>query len=267
MLHMSSGRHGIDPLPVENQTVSHQENRNTPLIIIKALIQQNQKNKKTNSLLKGIKSIFSSTSESSTEQQLGQQEEKQTTAINQGEEVNEMTTSYFDNQSPGAVAYGTTHDLLASDHTSPTLEDIGVTYETLKAMLQREEELRLSPETQQRHRERGQKAYPEISADCQIQVANEFGYTGAKQEFGVQLLRCAESLVRKNSQRLAEVQQISFYRRYNRLQDGYLKEGDQAAFPAHPLIAFDDSLAEVDFSVYVHDRMSKPLLVLAGSYS
>ncbi len=178
-----------------------------------------------------------------------------------------IVETIFDPNSPGAVSYGTTLDLLLADETSPTLEDIGVSYETLRAMLLREEELRLSPETQAQHKAKGQSAYPEVSAECQERVAREFGFTDARTSFGVQLLRCAESLVRRDPERLRDVQTISFYRRFNRLQDGGLKEGDPAPLLPRALHAFTDEMSPVPFESLVHSEMPRPLLLLAGSYS
>lgn len=148
----------------------------------------------------------------------------------------------------GKISKGTLSDTLFVDRSTATLEDLDISYSFLKAMLQREEELRISPDVQRIYDEANAQPNPpnptdvyiEVSTRLQKQVATEFNLS---EEFGVYLLRAAEQLVRHDPERVAEVRQISFYRRFNRLQDGTLQAGDTVpALPA-PLIAVVSSEA------------------------
>lgn len=152
-------------------------------------------------------------------------------------------------------------------------------------MLQREEELRLSPEAQTIYAQANAQPNPanptdvyiEVSTRLQKQVATEFNLS---EDFGVYLLRAAEQLVRNNPEQVAEVRQLSFYRRFNRLQDGSLQEGDIAPTLPAPLIAVnamegsktesaeeDMQTADLHREILSNQHQQQHTLIVTGSYS
>mmetsp|Transcript_15366 Transcript_15366/g.25571 ORF Transcript_15366/g.25571 Transcript_15366/m.25571 type:complete len:261 (+) Transcript_15366:59-841(+) len=84
------------------------------------------------------------------------------------------------------------HAQKASSPVPRTLKDYGITIEFLKAMLRRENDLRLGSTVQERYREGGYDAYVEITEEVQEQVAKEFNLEAA---VGVELLRVSEVTV------------------------------------------------------------------------
>ena len=194
-----------------------------------------------------------------------------------------------------------------NESTGWNLKGTVISFETLKAMLLRENELRLSLTIQNRYREKGYDFYFEITESLQKQVAKEFALDEVT---GMNYLQCAESLVAHNAAWLQEVREISLYRKYNRCHDGNLKVGDVAPLLASPLYdllsrdsdvpanarvqeswflnAYITSLiraSAVDsvFNSTVHESLStlhtsvvsgsklttavKPLVIISGSYS
>eukprot|EP01027_Heterolobosea_sp_BB2_P016095 GEZU01022957.1.p1 GENE.GEZU01022957.1~~GEZU01022957.1.p1 ORF type:complete len:198 (-),score=47.91 GEZU01022957.1:814-1407(-) len=136
--------------------------------------------------------------------------------------------------------------------------------ETLKAMLRREHELRTSPETQARYTaaERLPNTdWLEVTIELQKQVAREFlplDATDHDVDVLVHALRCASNLFHDDP----EMKTIPLYVKYNRAQQGYLKEGDDA-----PL---DINLVDL----YCRQRLKlrdflrgRPLILVAGSYT
>ena len=107
-----------------------------------------------------------------------------------------------------------------------------INFTTLKMMLIRENELRLSPAIQKMYREQGYDHYFQITETLQRQVAGEFGLD---ELVGVNYLQCAENIVMDNAAQLNEVRNISLYRKYNRCYDGNLQEGDLAPLLSSPL--------------------------------
>ena len=96
----------------------------------------------------------------------------------------------------------------------------------LKAMLAREDELRLSPETraafaQYRREGRGEEGMSAVVDDVQRTVAREFGLSD---DVGFEALRCAHALLPGDP----EVTALSLYRRHNRCVDGVLAAGHAA---------------------------------------
>lgn len=134
---------------------------------------------------------------------------------------------------------------------TPSLSQYGVTVEVLKNMLRRENELRLGDEVQAKYKAGGYGAYVEITEDVQKQVAKEFDL---EEYLGMELLQCAESLVSDSSD-LAEIREISFYRKFNRMRDCPLEVGDDAPYVSKPLFRIDGS----DFRFF-EDFIMKPSL-------
>mmetsp|Transcript_26997 Transcript_26997/g.45532 ORF Transcript_26997/g.45532 Transcript_26997/m.45532 type:complete len:210 (+) Transcript_26997:865-1494(+) len=139
--------------------------------------------------------------------------------------------------------------------------------DTLKAMLQREDQLRLSPETLKLYELHGNTHYGAITTAIQEQVSREFGMTRKIAipdnytngyieddatmanpekivEVGVMLLRCAEQFA-SNEEELAEINALSLYRRHNRCVDGPLRVGDRVPLLEGPLHLLNESLTTV----------------------
>lgn len=157
-------------------------------------------------------------------------------------------------------------------------------FDKLKEMLKRENDLRLSSEVQALYRDRGYDSYVDITTSVQEQVSVEFGFD---RKMGIFLLRSAESLYTDPTQ-LEEIRDISLYRKFNRCIDGLIKEGDRPALLNGAIHYSDPSLATVDLFEYYTSIVDKgdfhnkgsgslnkeethlcsvPLVLLAGSYS
>lgn len=95
--------------------------------------------------------------------------------------------------------------------------------ETIKAMLKREDELRLSPTVQARFADPSFDAIL-IAADVQEQVVTEFGFGASKEtlQLGIECIRAAPALYPDNP----EIRRIPHYLRYNRSRRGELEPGD-----------------------------------------
>jgi hypothetical protein len=127
-------------------------------------------------------------------------------------------------------------------------------------MLRRENELRLSEETQEKY------AAAEASTDTdwlavtealQKQVVMEFGYDDSMED-ALYCLRCASQLYPNDP----AMKEIPLYVKYNRARDGQLKEGDEAP----NTVAVDLNGTSCKLLDCVADT-NKPLVVVAGSYS
>lgn len=171
------------------------------------------------------------------------------------------------------------------------LAQYGITHETLKAMLRREDELRLCPETLHQYATQGDGSYVPITTALQGQVGREFGLS---EELGTMLLRCADSFARSDSEH-AEIVSLSLYRRHNRCVDGNLREGQRAPALKRPVHLLDEGLTPVHLFDHLllspnHEDIHKfsqvfgttvpcggslvgqavskiPLILFAGSYS
>jgi len=146
------------------------------------------------------------------------------------------------------------------------LADTGIDFELLCAMLKYENDVRLSEEIQSAYRSLGESDWElglEVTCNLQKHVARKFGFEEA---FGVMLLRCAESLVSDNPLRVAQIQEISLYRKFNRCVNGNLEEGDTAPILTHPLHKLDTNI-QVNISDLTAAAGFKPLVMLVGSYS
>jgi hypothetical protein len=129
---------------------------------------------------------------------------------------------------------------------------------TLKAMLIRENELRLCPETQREYAKR-QADYMTFTDELQARVAREFGF---EPDIGVDILRCALQLYPNHT----ELAEIPLYVKYNRSRQGCLAEGD--AVPDVPLLTLDGE--EITIRNYVRSipgSESVPLVLISGSYT
>jgi hypothetical protein len=113
-------------------------------------------------------------------------------------------------------------DIEGDESTSLDLKSLGLSVDFIKEMLRRENELRLSEQTLSRFKVEGHEMYVPITEEIQRQVCREFGLS---EEVGLTALRCADRLM-PTSADLAEIKEISFYRKYNRMRDGDVKEGD-----------------------------------------
>ena len=141
-------------------------------------------------------------------------------------------------------------------------------------MLRRENDLRVSTETQHafkavaRMSQEGRKrdAYLKVVDDLQKQVAAEFGLS---EKVGLDALRSAELLLNNNPQDVIDVREISLYRKYNRCRDGDLSVGD-APPDARLVRVLDQDIHRVDPNASVHGVLSSsslPTVLLVGSYT
>lgn len=121
------------------------------------------------------------------------------------------------------------------------LSDYGITHDTLKQMLRREDTLRLSPDILAQYKAFGHDGYVRITTALQAQVSREFGLN---EEVGIMLLRTAESFARDATE-LAEMVSLSLYRRHNRCVDGTVQVGDLAPVLQCPLHLLDAALTKV----------------------
>ncbi len=127
------------------------------------------------------------------------------------------------------------------------LSDYGITHDTLKQMLRREDALRLSEHTLKQYKATGQDGYVPITTALQAQVSREFGLN---EEVGTMLLRTAESFAR-NPTELAEIVSLSLYRRHNRCVDGHVQVGDVAPVLKCPVHMLDAVLSKVHLFEYL----------------
>jgi hypothetical protein len=133
-------------------------------------------------------------------------------------------------------------------------EDVKVpAKDAVKAMLRRENELRLSDSVQKALEK--ESAGEHVYEALQQQVAREFGYEN--EEEGVQVLRSAMSIYGDDP----TIREIPLYVKYNRSEQGLLNVGDN--IPDVALSTLNGS------SVKLSDYMSasRPLVLVAGSYT
>ena len=138
----------------------------------------------------------------------------------------------------------------------------------IKAILRRENELRLSPQTQRQFataaKTKGGSGWLDVVEDLQKAVAKEFGLS---EQVGLDAMRKAEALLPGDP----EVMEISLYRKYNRCVDGDLDVGSMA--PDVPLLPVEtgcsvNQSARTPKMLYSVLRESpQPLVLLVGSYT
>ena len=154
--------------------------------------------------------------------------------------------------------------------------------ETVKQMLVREDQLRLSPAIQARFADSNLDAIL-IAEDVQIQVAKEFGFNRDPQnvQLGVDLIRSAPALYPDHP----EIKRIPHYLKYNRSKMGTLEVGDIIPdVPLHslstkPITLYSklrqlhhslptDSLSVINnTNINNNKNYVKPVVIACGSYS
>jgi hypothetical protein len=139
--------------------------------------------------------------------------------------------------------------------------------EEILAILRRENELRLAPETQQRFKAASHKpdGWITVVEELQREVAEEFRLP---QQVAFKVMREAESLLPYD---VDSIREISLYRKYNRCVDGNLKVGDIP--PDVRLYTCSETGGDGNNGAYNSCLMSTilnsdcRLVVLAGSYT
>ena len=142
--------------------------------------------------------------------------------------------------------------------------------ETLSAMLTRENELRLSPQTQALYTEAEKKEDDDwmmVTDRLQRQVMREFGVAAADENRALLHFRAAPT-------HHPQLKAIPLYHRYQRSRNGDFRQGDTLPQNLH---LYDLENRLVDFSALAgngsgsgrgeNDENSDPLVVVAGSYS
>lgn len=120
-------------------------------------------------------------------------------------------------------------------------------------MLKRENELRLSEDTQRRFAEAersGSKDWIDVAREIQKGILIEFNIEPT--ERALLAYRCA-----------ANKHGISLYVIYNRAREGELKVGSDAVDVS--LVTVDDKFTRT--SLLAHQKLDRPLIVVAGSFS
>eukprot|EP00049_Salpingoeca_infusionum_P011160 m.192381 g.192381 ORF g.192381 m.192381 type:complete len:195 (+) comp14854_c0_seq3:5119-5703(+) len=142
---------------------------------------------------------------------------------------------------------------------------VPLTVALVKAMLKRESELRLAPETQQEYSKGGLAHVADVTDALQHKVAAEFGFEPTS--VGVEVIRCAETLFPEDP----EIKDISFYRKYNKCTVGKYKLGDVVADV--PLLTMDSltpSTVQGCFDAIEDEAVgvaSPPCVIITGSYT
>lgn len=141
----------------------------------------------------------------------------------------------------------------------------------IMAILVRENELRLSQDTQRRFRNISKQpdGWLSVVEDLQLQVAKEFNLPN---EIALKVMRSAETLVPTSEKIVLEqIKQISLYRKYNRCIDSHLEVGDMP-----PNISLVHSTSTSSKVVTLHSILerkpgcsnrNRPLVIFAGSYT
>lgn len=144
---------------------------------------------------------------------------------------------------------------LADSHIRPSPE-------TMIAMLQTEERLRLNPDTQRKYADRSINSI-ELTTQIQIQVVREFGYDDSY----VRLLRSA---AHDYSREEIPFDMLPHYVRFNRSSQGHLHVGDVA--PNVPLCYLGYRSSNQMLSTWLDQLLSvvpssKPIVLAAGSFT
>eukprot|EP01088_Endostelium_zonatum_P015632 TRINITY_DN3934_c0_g1_i1.p1 TRINITY_DN3934_c0_g1~~TRINITY_DN3934_c0_g1_i1.p1 ORF type:complete len:450 (+),score=88.38 TRINITY_DN3934_c0_g1_i1:163-1512(+) len=134
--------------------------------------------------------------------------------------------------------------------------------ETIKQMLRREDELRLSPATQAKFSDSNLDAIL-IAEDVQREVAKEFGYKDSEEDItaGVEIIRAAPALYPQNP----EIKKIPHYLKYNRSKVGNLQAGD--IVPNVPLSLLSARPTTLYSKLDAFGSESRPVVIVCGSYS
>mmetsp|Transcript_5540 Transcript_5540/g.5697 ORF Transcript_5540/g.5697 Transcript_5540/m.5697 type:complete len:132 (+) Transcript_5540:183-578(+) len=129
-------------------------------------------------------------------------------------------------------------------------------------MLKRENELRLSSEIQRKYKNsknKGFQGFVDVTEELQKQVVKEFRL---KEDDGLWILRTAPSLFSLPEEK-EEISNLSLYRKYNRLENGKLSQGDNA--PNVELFNINGEVLSGGLLSLISDIQSKPLVLIAGS--
>ena len=137
----------------------------------------------------------------------------------------------------------------------------------IKSMLRRENELRLCDETQQKFKAINTKnpgsGWLQVVEQLQYQVCDEFGLP---YDVGLTALRSPQLLLPNDDpDLLAEIIDISLYRKYNRCRDGNLNVNDSP--PTNVKILHFESKQEILFNDLLLKESPTPVVIFAGSYT
>lgn len=140
----------------------------------------------------------------------------------------------------------------------------------IKNMLRMENELRLCDRTMEYYNEarRAGRDPMEVPVQIQREVARAFNLS---EDIALAAMRCAETLPQMSPQDVAEVKEISHYRKFNRCQDGSLQVGD--SLPDVPLVRFrrggGGEITSLHSTLPSSPSLSasRPSVVVAASYS
>lgn len=133
-------------------------------------------------------------------------------------------------------------------------------------MLKRENEIRLSNNTNELIKKLGSDMYGDIMNNIQINVGLEFGFNKNNVNLAVELIRSAENIFEHDSIKLNNIREISYYRKFNRCHDGNIKIGTIP--PKLPLLYdYSNNLIPIDILDEYYYKLNKPLVLLSGSYS
>jgi len=157
----------------------------------------------------------------------------------------------------------TVNNCVSEDAYAPTPATNGfvpfIPVDTLRKMLIRENELRLSQETQARYADaetRWDIDWMLVTEELQHQVVQEFGFQDRMDE-ALYSLRCAH-IIHPDQ---ADFKTFPLYVKYNRAKDGTIVEG----LPAPDTKAF--TLDGKEVSLLDHQKDGKALVLVGGSYS
>lgn len=100
-----------------------------------------------------------------------------------------------------------------------------------------------------------------------LQVAREFGLD---EYVGMMAIQCATSLAPSEKDK-AEINEISLYRKFNRMKDGNLQLQDNAPLLAGPLHFLDSTPVRLENVLHYndpnHSLFDKPHVIFASSHS
>jgi len=154
------------------------------------------------------------------------------------------------------------------------------TRDEIFAILTRENELRLAPETQKRFRAVSSKpdGWLKVMEELQCQVADEWNLS---HDVAFRIMRGAETLpgIASSREDLERVRKISLYRKYNRCVDGMLRVGDMPPdatlvhsstgknVALHSIICGHESSSGSLLGGSNQKPSVLPLIIFAGSYT
>jgi hypothetical protein len=111
---------------------------------------------------------------------------------------------------------------------NPEIVRQSVKYDTARAMLLRENELRLSDKYEHMYREEskhGVQGYCSVTEKLQLEVIRDFELHPEIKQYGLYVLQTAELLY---AEKKDEIRELSLYRKFNRMLDGHLVVGREA---------------------------------------